>query len=240
MIFETLNLYGINRYNRQNLAGYGNEDRSGQYLFPPHVEKKQYGLWDPDYADPRVVTFDHVDKFRGIRVYVFNSLADGIDETAGFESLPDVPEKYHALSYGKGRFWIEPSSGVVVDYEDAGRSYFIETKTGERFGEPMARWSARYTAETIKAQLQLATTMRGHAPARSGVANEKGRDPPLLVVGTRSCAIRGGTSSEASPTSRGSQARNGRNSPYRPRVRRAESENRPLRHATPDRAGARP
>ncbi len=161
VIFETLNLYGVDRSNRQNLAGYGNEDRSGQYLFPPHVEKKQYGLWDPDYAGPRVVTFDHVDKFRGIKVYVFNSLADGIDETAGFESLPDVPTKYHALSYGKGRFWIEPVSGVVVDYEDAGRSYFIETKTGARVGEPMARWSARYTAETIKAQLQLAAAMRG-------------------------------------------------------------------------------
>jgi hypothetical protein len=107
------------------------------------------------------VTFDHVDKFRGMKVYVFNSLADGIDETAGFESLPDVPEKYHALSYGKDQLWIEPVSGVVVNYEDAGRSYFIETKTGELVGEPMARCSARYTAETVKAQLKLATTMRG-------------------------------------------------------------------------------
>jgi Porin PorA len=160
VIFETLNLYGVDRYNRQNLAGYGNENRSGQYLFPPHVEKTQYDLWDPDYAGPRVVIFDHVDKFRGIKVYVFNSIADGIDETAGFES-PDVPEKYHALSYGRGRIWIEPISGVVVDYEDAGRSYFIGTKTGERVSEPMARWSARYTGETIKAQLQLATVMRG-------------------------------------------------------------------------------
>ena len=159
VIFETLNLYGVDRYNRQNLAGYGNEDRYGQYLFPPHLEKKQYSLWDSDYAGPRVVTFDHVEKLRGIEVYVFNSLADGIDETAGFESLPDVPEKYHALSYGRGRFWIEPTSGVVVDYEDEGTSYFVGTKTGERIAEPMARWSAHYTGETITAQLRLATKM---------------------------------------------------------------------------------
>jgi hypothetical protein len=129
VIFETLNLYGIDRYNRQNLAGYGSEDRSGQYLFPPHVEKKQHGLW------------------------------------AGFESLPDVPEKYRALCYGKGPLWIEPVSGAVVDYEDAGRSYFIETKTGECVGEPMALWCARYAAETIKAQFRLATTMRGRMRA---------------------------------------------------------------------------
>jgi hypothetical protein len=165
VIFETLNLYGVDRYNRQNLAGYGNEDRSGQYLFPPNIEKKQYILWDPNYAGPRVVTFDHVDKFRGIKVHVFNSLAEGVDETIGFESLSDVPEKYHALSYGKGRLWIEPISGAVVNYEDEGTSYFVETKTGERVGEPMARWSARYTEETIKAQLQLATAMRGQVRA---------------------------------------------------------------------------
>jgi Porin PorA len=161
VIFETLNLYGVDRNNRQNLAGYGNEDRSGQYLFPPHLEKKKYRLWDPDYAGPRFLTFDHVDQLRGIKVYVFNSLADGIDETAGFESLPDVPDKYHALSYGRGRFWIEPLSGIVVDYQDEGTSFFIGTKTGERVGEPMARWSARYTVETINAQLHLATAMRG-------------------------------------------------------------------------------
>jgi hypothetical protein len=53
-------------------------------------------------------------------------------------------DKYHAL-----------------DYEDAGRSHFVVTEIGERVGEPMARWSARYTAETIKAQLQLATAMGG-------------------------------------------------------------------------------
>ena len=157
VIFETLNLYGIDRCNRQNLADYGDEDRSGQYLFPPHLEEKQYGLWDPD---PRVVTFDHEDKFRGIKVYVFNSLADGIDGTAGFESLPDVPRKNLALSFGKSRLWIEPLSGVVLDYENAGRSYFIETKAGERVGELRARLSDRYTAETIKAQLHLATAMR--------------------------------------------------------------------------------
>jgi DUF3068 family protein len=111
------------------------------------------------------VTFDHVDKLRGTKVYVFNSLAEGIDETAGFESLPDVPEKYHALSYGRGRFWIEPISGIVVDYEDEGTTYFVGAKTGERIDKPMARWSARYTAETIKAQLQLATAMRGRMRA---------------------------------------------------------------------------
>ena len=67
------------------------------------------------------------------------------------------------------RWWVAPAFGLLptsdkyhaLDYEDAGRSYFVVTEIGERVGEPMARWSARYTAETIKAQLQLATAMGG-------------------------------------------------------------------------------
>jgi len=39
-IFEKLNLYGIDRCNRQNLAGYGNEDRSDQYLFPRRMLRR--------------------------------------------------------------------------------------------------------------------------------------------------------------------------------------------------------
>lgn len=160
VVFEMFNLYGVDRHNRQNLAGYGSKERTGQYLFPQHTERKQYGLWDPVYAGPRVATFDHVDQFRGVEVYVFNTLADGIDETAGYASLPEVPEKYYALSYGKGRLWIEPVSGIVVDHEDSGVSYFVDPKTGERIGEPIIQWSQRYTPETIDAQLQLATATR--------------------------------------------------------------------------------
>ena len=71
-----------------------------------------------------------------------------------------MPEKYHAITYGKGRFWIEPVSGVVVDHEDSGVSYFFEPKTGQRVGETIDQWNKRYTPETTKAQLQLATTTR--------------------------------------------------------------------------------
>jgi hypothetical protein len=110
--------------------------------FPPHIEKKRYGLWDPDYTGPRVVTFDHVDKFHGIKICVSNSLADGIDETAGF-----------CLRYRTNitRSIMRTQAGAI----------FVVTEIGERVGEPMARWSARYTAETIKAQLQFATAMGG-------------------------------------------------------------------------------
>lgn len=160
VIFETRSLYGVDRRNHQNLASYGDRDRTGQFLFPPHTQKQQYGLWDPVYAGPAVVTFDRMENFRRIEVYVFNFLIDGIDETSGFEALPDVPEKYSARTYAKGWLWVEPVSGIIVDREDSGVAYFIERKTGQRAGEPILEGSERYTRETIDAQFQLAAVAR--------------------------------------------------------------------------------
>lgn len=160
VIFETINLYGVDRRTRENVSGYGNLNRSGQYLFPPHTEKKTYGFWDPNYAGPAVATFDRIEAFRGIKVYVFNNRVDGIDETAGFTALPDVPSKYRASTFGQGRFWVEPLSGTVVNHEDGGTSYFVDAKTGRRVGQPIIQWTQRYTDETVEAQLQLARSTR--------------------------------------------------------------------------------
>jgi hypothetical protein len=182
--FEVRSLYGVDRSSRQNLPGFGNEERSGQYFFPLHVEPKSYRYWDPSYAGPRVAMFDHSEKVGEIPVYVFNFVADGIDETSGYVSLPDVPEKYRAITYGKGRLWIEPYSGLVVDYEDAGVSYFVEPATGKRVGE-IFTWSDHYTPETRNAQLRLATRER-----RRMFALERGL-PGALVLAGLVCAVCG-------------------------------------------------
>ena len=160
VIFETMNLYGVDRRSRENLPTYGNLARTGQYLFPPHTAKKRYGLWDPNYAGLGTATFERVDRFRGLEVYVFHFVVDGLDETAGFTSLPEVPAKYGALTYGQGRFWVEPVSGTVVDHEDSGASYFVNAKTGELVGEPIIQWSQRFTPETSDAEFQRASAMR--------------------------------------------------------------------------------
>jgi hypothetical protein len=158
-MFEILNLYGVDRLTRKNLPGYGNEKRFGQFLFPPHTLKQKYDGWDPLYGGPRIATYDHEEKVEGLPVFVFNFVVDGIDETAGYSSLPDVPEKYQATTYGKGRIWVEPGSGVVVDYEETGVAYFVVPKTGEHIGE-ISEWSDHYTPDTRAAQLQLAKTAR--------------------------------------------------------------------------------
>jgi hypothetical protein len=111
------------------------------------------------YAGPRVANYDHTEQFSGLPVYVFNVMADGIDETSGYEVLQDVPERYRAITYGKSKVWVEPRSGIIVDYDDAGVSYFVEPKTGERVAE-IFRWSAHFTPDTRREKFQLALRER--------------------------------------------------------------------------------
>jgi hypothetical protein len=157
--YEPVGLYGVDRRTRLNVVGYGDQNRSGQYLFPPHLEMKTYLYWDPYYLGSRTATFDHVEKIEGLTVFVFNYLGTGIDDTAGYTVLPDVPERYKAISQAEGRLWIEPVSGIVVDLEDAGVTDFVDNETGEHVAD-FYHWTARYTDETRSEQLVLARKTR--------------------------------------------------------------------------------
>ncbi|MCX6028324.1 MAG: porin PorA family protein [Chloroflexi bacterium] len=159
VVFESTGLYGVSRFSRQNVLGYGDTERTGQFLFPPDIQPTTYTYWDPMFIGPRVATFDHVETQAGLAVYVFRFSATGLDETAGYSYLPDVPEHYAARTDGQGTLWVEPVSGVVVDYAEQGMSYFADPTTGRQIAD-FHRWSDRYTPETHTAQRQLATEAR--------------------------------------------------------------------------------
>ncbi|MCX6028326.1 MAG: porin PorA family protein [Chloroflexi bacterium] len=157
--FETAALYGVDRRTRENVPGLGDTIRDGQFLFPPHVQQGRYVYWDPIYIGPRMATFDHIEQINGLRIYVFGFTAENLDETKGYDYLPDVPERYRAVTNGQGILWIEPISGIVVDYEDQGAASFVNPGTGAPVAE-FSRWDERYTPETRATQLRLASEAR--------------------------------------------------------------------------------
>jgi hypothetical protein len=159
--YESAGIYGVDRHTRANLSGYGNTQRLGQFLFPPHVRPTTYQLWDPFYSGPRTATFHHATIVDGLQVYVFDCRARDIDDTAAYTFLAHVPERHHAYSTGGGRMWVEPISGVVIDFEDSGKSYFGEPLSGKSVAD-FYFWDARYTPETKAAQLQQALAVRRH------------------------------------------------------------------------------
>jgi hypothetical protein len=159
--FEYTSLYGVDRRSRANQPGYGTVERSGQYLFPAHVEQKTYPVWDPMFIGLRQATFDHIENIDGLPVYVFTFSGAGMDETAGYSFLPDVPERYRALTDGQGTLWIEPLSGMLVNYVDRGVSYFVDPASGARLPDgEFHLWRNAYTPETRAAQLALARAAR--------------------------------------------------------------------------------
>jgi hypothetical protein len=155
VIFEVSGLYGVDRRTRANVPRYGDTERNGQYLFPPHVEPGACTLWDLMFIGPRSVTFDHAERLNGLRVYVFNFTATALDETEGYSYLPDVPERYLARTDGQGRLWVEAVSGVVVDYEEQGESYFVDQTTGESVAK-FIEWNNLFSPETKASQWQTA------------------------------------------------------------------------------------
>jgi hypothetical protein len=157
--FEVTSLYGVDRRTRLNLASYGSVDRTGQYLFPPHVQPIEYLIWDPFFVGMRQAVFDHVENIDGMQVYVFTFSGAGMDETTGYSYLPDVPEHYLVHTDGEGTIWVEPLSGFVADYMDSGVSYFVDPATGTRLAD-FNQWNERYTPETRAAQIALARAAR--------------------------------------------------------------------------------
>lgn len=157
--YESAGIYGVDRRTRTNMSGYGNMERRGQFLFPPRVRPTTYQLWDPFYTGPRTATFQHTAVLNGIPVYVFDCRAKHLDDTAAYTFLADVPERYRAYSSGGGKMWVEPVSGVVLNFEDAGKSYFGVSGSGKGISD-FYFWDAHYTSETKAAQLQRALAAR--------------------------------------------------------------------------------
>jgi hypothetical protein len=158
-IFESNSLYGVNRLTRMNVQGYGDTNRSGQFLFPPQIKPATVEYWDPMFIGPRTAIFDRTEELDGLPTYVFKFIGTGMDETAGYDYMQDVPELYQAFTDGQGFLWIEPVSGVVVDYQEQGQSYFVDPKTGES-GAVFHTWSGDFSDETRTAQRILAESAR--------------------------------------------------------------------------------
>lgn len=157
--FESSHVYGVDRHTRANLPRSGDAVRHGAFLFPLHTQPKSYPYWDPMYDGPRTARFGGTATIDGLEVYVFPFTAAGLVESTGYAHLPTVPERYEAHTDGRGTMWIEPTSGVIVDYHEQGASYFVEPASGKRVAD-FYLWEDRYTPETKVAKLREAAVAR--------------------------------------------------------------------------------
>jgi hypothetical protein len=157
--YQTTGLYGVDRKTRQNVAGYGDLSRSGQFMFPPQLKGVTDKIWDPYYGGPRHLAFDRNEVVDGLTLAVYRFTIANLDETKTYDYLPDVPERFGVGTDGEGFLWVEPVSGILVDMTDNGHSFFVDPATGKSIGD-FSVWQARYSAQSKAELFDVAASIR--------------------------------------------------------------------------------
>jgi len=105
----TSELLGVDRSTRENVSGYGDMDRVGQFTFPAGVEKESYDFWSASAMSALPAQYIGEEQFAGITVYNFKIEVQ--DVNYGTDEATGVPRTMDLLTEIK----VEPISGIPVD-----------------------------------------------------------------------------------------------------------------------------
>jgi len=120
------NVTALEKYTSENVLGYGDTERIGQYVFPVGVEKKDYLIWNSDMDEPYTLGYVELEdataigyymgteKRGGITVYKFDGSQEEIYIGSGPEGTPPESRLYYA---GHQTAWADPKTGSIIDYD---------------------------------------------------------------------------------------------------------------------------
>jgi hypothetical protein len=151
LLSSSSDIYGLDRTTRENVPGYGNIDRTGNFTLPAGVEKETYSFWSSSAMTALPATFISEETYHGITVYNFK--IDVSDLPAGTMEGTEAPRTMDVLTEIKA----EPVSGVPV---------YLSTTTTLKAqltaGDPTTIYvnSMAYTSETIDEMVDLAKSSR--------------------------------------------------------------------------------
>jgi hypothetical protein len=151
LLSSTSDVYGLDRTTRENVAGYGNMDRSGQFTFPAGVEQETYSFWSSSTMSTLPANFVSEETYHGITVYNFK--IDSSDLPAGTMEGTGAPQTMDVLTEIK----VEPVSGVPV-YTSTTTTVKAQLMSGDP--TPIYVNSMTYTSETIDEMVDLAKSSR--------------------------------------------------------------------------------
>lgn len=158
IVYEVKNKFFVDRKTRHNLAGETDKKGEAYSIFPLHLKKQDYKYWPAGYGQSINLNFMGIEKFYGLETYHLE-LADGFsDDTIGYEFLELVPEKYKVLSDFNIHVYVEPVSGIVVNYEDEGISYYADS-SGNKV-QDISEWGNRFDYYSVKSQAEIAKSAK--------------------------------------------------------------------------------
>ncbi|HUT96874.1 MAG TPA: porin PorA family protein [Dehalococcoidales bacterium] len=108
LLTSSSEVYGLDRTTRENVSGYGDMDRSGQFTFPAGVEQETYAFWSSSSMTTLPANFVSEETFQGITVYNFKIDSENLD--AGTMEGTGLPQTMDVLCEIK----VEPVSGIPV------------------------------------------------------------------------------------------------------------------------------
>jgi len=115
----------------------------GLFMFPPHVEKRDYLITSPLAFTTAIFSFEQETQIHGLDVYEFHCISDPYDIT---NAIPHF-EDYVVKSLYSCKIWIEPLTGEHVNFELSWESYYEEDKKFTLLAE---QGNKRTTPEFVK------------------------------------------------------------------------------------------
>lgn len=157
-LFDLEQKYLVDRYNNHDLPGYVDATGSAYYMFPHHTQKISYQFWPGTFGKSFKMNYIDTTTIDGLKIYHFRGQDNAIDDTLGYSFLPLVPEKYRALSKATVDVFIEPVSGIIINYYDKGVSYYSDSE-GHRLWD-ISQWSNELKESSIHQMAATASKAR--------------------------------------------------------------------------------
>ena len=144
-------LLGIDRSTRENVSGYGDMNRSGQFTFPAGVGKEKYDFWSSSTMCTLPAQYIGEEQFEGLTVYNFKievqDINYGTDEATGLARTMDLLTEIK----------VEPVSGIPVDTIT---TTTIKLNMGQEQPTPVFINSMSFTDDTVADMVDTAESTR--------------------------------------------------------------------------------
>jgi hypothetical protein len=151
-LFEITKKYDIDVNTRKIIS----KDDNSRYLIPPmHLEKRGYTIIDPTNLIDVEFSFEKVENVNGLEVYHFKGNNLGKDSTDGYALLELVPEVYNSMDDVFNELWIEPTTGIIVNFKQTGESFYLDKLTNNRI-HAFTKYTNKYNDDTVANQVRLA------------------------------------------------------------------------------------
>jgi hypothetical protein len=130
-------------------------DDGSFFLFPRNLQEQEYLVQFPGWRFPLKMMFTSSEKVGGLDVFKFKATVRGADLTDSFEFLDLVSEQYAVVTDADSSFWVEPTSGILVKYEESGINYYLHVPTENRV-QSFSTFSNQFSDDTIANQVRIA------------------------------------------------------------------------------------